>query len=286
MIIMDFSQVTIASVMAQLGNHTNVDVQEDLLRHMVLNTIRTNNVKFRNEFGQLIIACDNRDYWRKKVFPFYKGHRKADREKSEINWTAIFNSINTIKEELKQFSPYPVIEVEHAEADDVIGSLCNEFGAVLGQGQEKILILSGDKDFAQLQKYTNVSQYDPVRKRKITTNDPEDFLLEHIIKGDRGDGIPNIFSDDDCIIAGNRQKPVTAKKLSVIKEQIKQQKLNGEERNYVRNRQLIDLSYVPSEIKILVMMQYSQQNNKDRSNLFNYFVKHKLKNLTECIGDF
>lgn len=283
---MDFSQVTIASVMAQLGNHTNVDVEEDLLRHMVLNMIRTNLVKFKNQYGELVIACDNKNYWRKQIFPYYKAHRKADREKSEINWSAIFNSINIIKEELRQYTPYPVIEVESAEADDVIATLCKQYGVVLGDGQEKILILSGDKDFAQLQKFTNVTQYDPVRKKKISTNDPETFLLEHIIKGDRGDGIPNIFSDDDSIVASKRQKPVTAKKIETIIDQIKNNQLNGSEKNYDRNRMLIDLECIPSEIGKQVIEQYNDQCEKDRSQLFNYFVKFKLKNLTESIGEF
>lgn len=48
------------------------------------------------------------------------------------------------------------------EADDIINSLVEytqEFG-----NYEKVMIISGDKDFAQLQKYSNVDQYSPITK--------------------------------------------------------------------------------------------------------------------------
>jgi len=152
--------------MAQIGNHTNIKIEEDLLRHMVLNSLRGYNAKFRNDYGEMIIACDDRGSWRRQVFPYYKANRKKDREQSEIDWNAVFESLNKIREELKTFFPYRVIQIETAEADDVIGTLCHEYGNT----SEKILIISGDKDFRQLHDYMNVRQYDPVRKKWIEEN--------------------------------------------------------------------------------------------------------------------
>lgn len=283
MIICDLNQVMISNFMAQIGAHTNIAVDENLLRHMILNTIRSNNVKFKDEYGELVIACDDRKYWRREVFPYYKANRKKAREKSDIDWNTVFNSLNKIREELKTFFPYRVIQVEGAEADDVIGSLVQEFGNT----SEKILILSGDKDFMQLQAYMNVKQYDPVRKKFLTTNDPDRFVREHIMKGDLGDGIPNFLSPDNCLVVGVRQRPLGQKKLDVWAN-LKPAEFcdEGMLRNYMRNQQLVDLTYIPEAIKLNVIEEYNSQSNKSRKHIFNYFMENKLKNLLENIQDF
>lgn len=288
MIILDLNQTMISNLMMQIGNHTNIQLEEGLLRHMVLNSIRLYRQKFVKEFGEIVIACDDKNYWRKQAYPYYKANRKKAREQSELDWTAIFESLNAIREELKEYFPYKVIQVESAEADDVIGTLCKQFGSEgpLAVG-EKILILSGDKDFNQLQKYSNVQQYDPVRKKFLKADDPYKYLQEHIMKGDSGDGIPNMLSDDNCLVVGTRQKPLTQKKmadwLGKKPEEFCDERLL---RNYKRNQQLVDLDYIPKHIHDGVLEQFNNQNNKDRSKLFNYFIKYKLKNLLESIGEF
>ena len=286
MIILDLNQIMISNVLQQLGNHTNVQIEEGLVRHMVLNSIRNLKTKYK-DYGQLVIACDDKKYWRREQFPAYKGNRKKDREKSEIDWSSLFNTLNTIKQELKDYFPYPIIQVEGAEADDVIGSLVLKFGVVLNSSSaEKILILSGDKDFVQLQTYANVSQYDPIHKKSITCKDPAQFLKELVLKGDRGDGIPNVLSPDNCLIEGVRQKPLTAKKMAELLA-TKPADYDPEIRsNFVRNNYLIDLSFTPLSIYDKVIQEYESQQDKPRDKLFNYFVKHKLKTLIESINDF
>lgn len=288
MIILDLNQIMISNLMMQIGNHTNIELEEGLIRHMVLNSIRLNRQKFHKEYGEIVIACDDKNYWRKQVFPYYKANRKKARDKSELDWTAIFESLNKIREELKEYFPYKVIQVNTAEADDIIATLCTQFGqeGPLAVG-EKILILSGDKDFNQLQKYSNVQQYDPVRKKYIKADDPYKYLQEHIMKGDAGDGVPNFLSEDDCFILGTRQKPLTQKKLELWLGKKPEDFCDDRMlRNYKRNQQLVDLSYIPEQISSSVMEQYNNQSNKDRSKLFNYFIKFKLKNLLESIGEF
>jgi hypothetical protein len=280
---MDFSQVILSNIMVQLGNHTNVKVEESLCRHMVLNSVRMYRTKFGPEFGELIIATDSKNYWRRQLFPYYKANRKKSQAESELDWKAIFECLGKIRAELKEFFPYRVIDVESAEADDIIGTLCQEFGNT----NEKILILSGDKDFQQLQQYINVQQYDPVRKKKIICNDPDRFLLEHIIKGDAGDGIPNILSDDNSFVIGKRQSPVTQKKL----DNLAALNLDGRYdhpnfRNYIRNKQLIDLTQIPANVRQNILESYTAQSGKKSPNLLNYFIANRLRNLTDSIGDF
>jgi hypothetical protein len=274
--------------MMQLGQHTNTELDVGLLRHMILNQIRFFNTKFRQEYGEMVIACDNRHYWRKKAFPFYKARRKVDRAASDLDWDAIFKALHEVRAELKEYFPYRVIEVEGAEADDIIGSLCHKFGNLDMNFGEKIMIVSGDKDFLQLQCYQNVFQYNPTQKKKLVEKNPGDFLLEHIIRGDTGDGVPNMLSDDDTLVTeGKRQTPITAKKLETLKNSIAQDILSDrDQRNYFRNLELISLECIPHEIQELVMAEYEAQSGKGRAKLFNYFIKFKLKNLQQNIGEF
>lgn len=277
MIIVDFNQVMISNLMMQLGNHTNTPLEEGLLRHMVLNSLRSYKQKFGDEFGEMVIACDDKNYWRKQVFPYYKANRKKARDSSELDWSMIFDVFNKIKTEIKEFFPYRVIQVDSAEADDIIATLVEHH-------QEKVLILSGDKDFVQLQQHPFVKQYDPIRKKWISHNDPQRYLYEHILKGDSGDGIPNVLSDDDTFVTNKRQKPLTQKKMDGLVSASMMDPSTLQ--NYNRNQKLVDLSFVPSHIKEQVLTKYQEEQGKGRDKLFNYFIKHKLKHMMESIGEF
>ncbi len=283
MIIVDLSQVMISNLMVQLGNHTNTEIEEDLLRHMVLNSIRSYNQKFKNEYGEMIIACDAGNNWRRQIFPYYKANRRKNREKSELNWTQIFDTLSKVREELKEFFPYRVIQIDGAEADDIIGTLVDKFGNT----SEKILIMSGDKDFVQLQRYMNVKQYDPVQKKWRTTNDPDRFVKEHIMRGDTGDGVPNFLSADNTFVVGARQKPLSQKKLDAwIHMDPRDFCDENMMRGYMRNQQLVDLTFIPENLREQVMVEYEAQAGKGRSKLFNYFIEKRLKNLLESINEF
>lgn len=279
------NQVMIANLMVQIGKHTNARLEEKMLRYMVLNSIRSLKMKFSSKYGNIIIACEGLNCWRKQVFPYYKANRKKKNEDSELDWKTIYVSMNKIVFEIKESFPYKVMKVETAEADDIIASIVRKV-RVDDKSDEPILILSGDKDFIQLQKYDNIEQYDPVRKKWIKDNNPQTFLTEHILKGDSGDGIPNVLSPDNCFVIGERQKPLTKRKIDNI------MKMNSNEydqimkRNYSRNEQLIDLSFIPETVYQKIVSEYEKESNHDRSKLLNYFIANKLTNLTEYISEF
>ena len=282
MIIVDMNQVMLSNLLMQLGNHTNAQLEENMVRHMILNSLRSYRVKFGTDYGELVIACDNTNYWRKQKFPYYKANRKKNQEASELDWKQIFECLNKIRQELKDYFPYKVIDIESAEADDIIATLCDSV-----EPSEKVLILSGDKDFIQLHTRPWVKQYDPTRKKWISHNNPERFLDEHVLKGDSGDGVPNVLSNDNCFVVGDRQKPLTQKKIDSLIELGLDGKFDHPNfNNYWRNKTLIDLRYVPVEIKNKVLESYSKQENKSRDKLMNYFIANKLKNLMEHIGEF
>jgi len=287
MILIDLNQVMISNLMIQIGQNAN-QVDENLIRHMVLNSLRMYNVKFREEFGDIIICADDKQYWRRDLFPYYKAGRKKAREASSLDWNLIFETLNKVRDELKDNFPYKVIQIPKAEADDIIGTLCHKYGVELSSDKtEKILILSSDKDFLQLQKFANVYQYSPMAKKFLKESSPSKFLQEHIIRGDTGDGIPNFLSSDDCFVTETRQKPITEKKLNTFIGK------NPEDfcdeimlKRYRRNESLIDLSKVPDNIQSKVYTAYDNTPKRGKEKLLNYFIKHRMKLMMEHIQEF
>jgi hypothetical protein len=288
MILVDLNQVMISNLMMQIGGKQNDPIEEDLVRHMVLNSLRGFKTKFSDQYGQLVLCCDDKHYWRRDIFPYYKANRKKDRKASGFDWHTIFDTIRLVKDELKDNFPYKVLQVENAEADDIIGSLCHKYGQIMFNGKQgpSILIISGDKDFIQLQKYANVEQYSPVQKKFIRVSNPASFIAEHIMRGDRGDGIPNFLSADNTFVTGNRQKPLASKKLSTWVSLCPDDFCTEEMlRGYKRNQQLVDLDYIPTDIQEKVIRQYDE-TVPPSGKLLNYFLNHRLKNLMSFIGDF
>jgi len=282
MILVDLNQVLLAGLMAQIANQKNTKLEENLIRHMVLNIIRTHVKNFKGEYGEVILCCDNRKYWRKEVFPFYKAGRKKTREKSDLDWHLIFDMLSKFKEELKTNFPYKVIDVEGAEADDIIGTLVPRFAP-----HQKILILSSDGDFLQLQQYgSNVKQYNPSQKKYVKSDNPILDLKEKVIRGDKGDGIPNMFSPADCFVRDLRQKPITQKVMDKYLSENVETYSETDKANYTRNRMLIDLSYIPKDVQERIINMYDEIKPASKGNLINYFMEHKLRNLMEVIEEF
>jgi len=285
MILVDYSQVMLATLFANIGNHTNIELNDDLIRHMFLVSLRHNRKKFYEDYGEIVICCDGKNSWRREAFPYYKANRRKSREKSEIDWNELFRIMGIIRDELEEFFPYKVIHIDRCEADDIIGVIAHKYGTQLNTGSEKVLILSGDKDYIQLQKYANIDQYDPVKKRFIRHSNPDDYLIEHVFKGDTGDGVPNILSADNCLVIGERQRPMTAKKIGMFKESMDNMDETTKIR-YHRNKMMIDLEETPEIYKKQITESYETEKTIGRSKLFDYFIQKKLKNLLTDIGDF
>lgn len=292
MIVIDYSQTAISNLMAELKGRTDVEINLPLLRHMIINSIRGYKKKFGAEFGEMVLACDSKNYWRKEIFPFYKKHRKKDREESGFDWKAIFEALDIIRDEIEKFFPYKVLWVEGAEADDVIAVLAKYSQQSLTANPlfaepEPFLVISGDHDFVQLQKYKNVKQFSPIQKKYVHADStPERALLEHIIRGDKGDGIPNILSADESVFENIRQRPVSSKKIAEwANPELRPTDIEFQTR-WARNQQLVDFDYIPNSITDRILQTYTALPDKDRSQLFNYFISNKMKNMMELIEEF
>ena len=280
MILIDLSQIMVASTMMSMGkDQSEVDI--DMVRHMILNSLRMYRSKYYEEYGELVLCCDGRHSWRREHFPQYKASRKSSRDADKRDWSQIFGCLDTIKSELKEFFPYKYIQIDESEADDIIGVLAREAGT------EKVMIISGDKDFIQLQVHKNVKQYSPITKKLVTIKNPYNYLKEHILRGDSSDGIPNFLSSDNCIVDKIRQKPLSKKKIeSWLDEEPADFCTEEQLRNYHRNMKLIDLQYTPLDIVGKIKQQFNEKPQGKRSGLLNFFVERKLNNLIQDIGEF
>ena len=274
------NQIAVANLMMNLKMNNNKTIDESMVRHMILNSIRMYRMEHHDEYGEVVLTWDSKHSWRRDYFPEYKASRRKGREESDLNWDDIFATLNKIRNEIKENFPYKYLEVFGAEADDIIGFLCEE------NRDEKIMIISGDKDFIQLQKYPNVKQWSPITKKDVNGFNPTTYLKEHILRGDTSDGVPNVLSPDNTFVDGLRQRPLSRKKIqswllgggSDWNDEVK--------RNFQRNSTLIDLSRTPEELKNQIRLEYNNAPHGDRSKLLNYFMQNKLKELTENIGEF
>ena len=291
MILIDFTQIAIGSLMVALNRSKESEADENLVRHLVLNNLRYYRSRFIEKYGELIICCDNRHYWRRDYFPNYKANRKRDRASSGLDWNAIFTHLNLIRDEIKENFPYKVIDVHGAEADDIIAILVKS-----DLGDINNLIVSSDKDFIQLHGVA-VDQYSPVTKRIVNGKEPLEYLREHIIRGDRSDGVPNILSPDDTFVSQKRQKPI---RKSIVSELLEQ--MNNYEptllhtlakcpkdtwvRNWQRNETLIDFNKIPAGIQNDILREFKNVKVGSREGLFDYFIKNRLNNLVDNLGEF
>ena len=274
------NQIAVANLMTNLKMNNSKTIDENMVRHMILNSIRMYRKEHRSEYGEVGLTWDSKHSWRRDYYPEYKASRRKGREESDLDWDDIFGTLNKIRNEIKENFPYKYLEVFGAEADDIIGFLCEE------NRDEKIMIISGDKDFIQLQKYPNVKQWSPITKKDVNGFNPTTYLKEHILRGDTSDGVPNVLSPDNTFVDGLRQRPLSRKKIqswllgggSDWNDEVK--------RNFQRNSTLIDLSRTPEELKNQIRLEYNNAPHGDRSKLLNYFMQNKLKELTENIGEF
>jgi hypothetical protein len=279
MILVDYSGIAISNIFTQ-----KMDVSEHLIRHMILNSLRMYNLKHRKEYGQMVIACDGGS-WRKQIYPQYKAHRKANRDDSGLDWTEFFRILTLVRNEIAENFPYKVVHINNIEADDIIGTL-TEKTQNFGQ-HEPVMIISSDKDFIQLQQYSNVKQFSPMIKSLIKEKDPVKYLFDHTVRGDSGDGIPNILSPDNTFVDKIRQKPVSAKKVDAwyASRSSLDTVMNQETyRNFQRNTALIDLSKVPQDKKDSIINTFDSA--KPNSNILNYLISKRCTQLIECAEEF
>lgn len=279
MILLDYSSVMMSSIFSRIDDYEN-DV--DLLRHQIFNIIRLYNVQYRSEYGEMILCMDGARNWRRERYPFYKANRRKSRNNSVHDWDAIYSILNSVRDEMTTMSPFRCIRIDRCEADDVIATLVEK-----QTSPEPILIISPDRDFVQLQKFPNVKQFSNIQKKWIEPKvSPEYDLQEKILKGDMGDGVPNVLSEDNVFVEDHsRQTPLRKQKFDAL---LKDPEALGTtiSRRVIRNRDLVDLSRTPDDIKQEIMQQFTVKQEGSINSLLTLFTKYKMKMLLEALPDF
>tara|TARA_B100000768_G_scaffold130332_1_gene120929 strand:- start:6205 stop:7056 length:852 start_codon:yes stop_codon:yes gene_type:complete len=282
MILIDYSGVAISNIMVQ-----RIALDENIIRHMILNSIRMYRSKYKKQFGEIVIVADGDGNWRKDIFPQYKLGRKKSRDESPIDWVEAYRIINMVFDEISENFPYKTMRVCGCEADDVIAKIAletQEFGK-----HEEVMIVSSDKDFVQLQKYSNIKQYSPINKKHLETKNAKATLMEHVFRGCKSDKVPNILSPDNSFPDGIRQTPMTQKKIDAWMAADDLKSVMNEEtyRNYCRNKKLIDLTETPQNIQEDIINTYEAQDPwSNKSKVFPYLVSKRCRLLLECVQEF
>ena len=113
--------------------------------------------------------------------------------------------------------------------------------------------------------------------------------MEHILRGDRGDGVVNVLSPDNALVDGIRQ---TAIKETFIQEVLQMDDphkgLSGDVlEKYKRNEKLVNLDFIPQEFVDKIIDTYTSATPKmDKMKLMSYFGKHKMKLMMAELQDF
>jgi hypothetical protein len=297
MILIDYSQVALSTILTFQRELKGTESEvKNLIRHVTLSTIKSYKRKYGKEYGEIVICCDGRKYWRKEYFEFYKASRKKNRDASDLNWKLIFDTLTEMREDIAKHFPYRVIHVDRAEADDVIACMTKwvQENQLVQEGlveeSQKVLILSSDKDFKQLQLYPNVSQWSPMLKKYLTASKKEikEFMIEHIVKGDAGDGIPNILSQDNVFVLGERQKPVSSKRLAeFIESGYDACRTDDEKRNWKRNSVLVAFENIPPDVNEEIIVTYlNTKPTGDKMSIMNYLIENRCRLLLDEIEEF
>lgn len=297
MILVDYSQVALSAILSFQRELKGTESEvKNLIRHVTLSTIKSYKKKYGKDYGNIVICCDGRKYWRREFFEHYKAGRKKARDASDLDWGLIFDTLSEMRDDLAKYFPYKVMHIERCEADDIIAALTkwaqeNELVTEgLVEESQKILILSSDKDFKQLQLHPNVKQWSPMQKKYVTATQREivEYKIEHIVKGDSGDGIPNILSKDDVFVSGERQKPMSAKRLQeFIDNGFIACKNDEERRNWHRNATLVDFDFIPDDVRNQIVDTYiNTKPTGDKMAIMNYLIEHRCRLLLDELEDF
>lgn len=273
---------------------------DDYVRHLTINMLRSYRMKYGREFGELVICSDASNYWRKEKFPQYKAARQKAKDDSAFDWESIFHGMEIVRQDLIDYFPYPVLHVNHCEADDIIHTLCewsqtNDLtqDGIFTEEPKPLLIMSSDGDMVQNQRFSNVKQYSPRHKKFVNTNGVpiEDFIKDHICEGDTGDGIPNCLSPDNSFTDKIRQKPLRKeRRAEFVEKGIDACQTEDEKKYYLRNQEVIDFRFIPQHIKDAIIEEFEKQTKRckfiGRKKIMNYLIKNRMSLLIEHLSEF
>lgn len=287
--IIDISNISVATLMNNFKPANQNDISLSIVRHLVLDTLRNNVVKFKGEYPEIVIAFDDNKYWRRSKAWYYKKKRSIDHENSDWDWDRLNSFLHPTFDEIRTVMPYKGIRVDFAEADDVIGVVTKD---AVAKGK-RVLIVSADTDFIELQKYSGVRQWSPTLKKwvKPKYGSPRNDLRMKIIKGDKKDSIACIKARSDYILSkveGERAPAIRASELEIWLDAVDPTTEMPPEwaARYKENEILRDFDFIPKDIADSILEAYNSPKLGSKSKMETYFMENKLKRMFEKLSDF
>jgi 5'-3' exonuclease len=262
--------------------HDPLDDEFNLWKYMMVERILNDLLYFKAD--RCIIAMDDRNYWRKDIYADYKNKRKGNRQKAAVDFDEFFKIANPFIDELQDvFGNMYFLKTSRCEADDIIAVLTEERWS-----DYNVMCISNDSDLKQLYKYKYYKQYDPIKMKVYNPINYKTDLTIKILTGDRTDDIPNVAPRvgpkkamdmideglDNCFKNG---------RCGIINGVKTHTPGNEIEENYIRNKNLIDLSMIPISYKREIKNTYDAYNinTYNGRKLFNFLVKYRLRGIIE-----
>lgn len=168
--------------------------------------------------------------FRYDLFADYKANRIIKQAaKQEVHDT--FYRTKDIIIPLLQYLPITLCKAGNYEADDVVGTLCENMKT------EDITILSNDSDYIQLLQrgYSNIRIYNPIKKVDMVAP-PYPYVVWKCLAGDKSDNIPSLLKPKK--VTETIADPEKFKKFLEVEEN---------RANFSVNRQLIEFKPVPED---------------------------------------
>jgi len=286
-LIIDYNNI---SLMACFSKDCGMQTDEPNYRiweFMVFERIYDYIRKFKN-ITEVIIAQDNKQYWRRKYWPRYKEKRAEQKEKMDVDWDTFYSYMNKLFIDIKNHFPFKCINIKYCEADDTIGHL----GLTLNRD---IVILSSDSDYKQLLT-KRVKCFSPYTQKYLECKDPEKFLLESCLMGQAKDAIFNVITPEDYPIE-LRKPGFGPKKLEtwistgldiMLNKKIKYNKptYKGEvlpKDRFHRNQVLMDFRKIPKVLTKEIDVTYNTYELPEIGKSYDFFVQ---KNWNRFLQEF
>lgn len=285
----DMSQLMLASIMNTFQPTDKIEI--DMMRHMFLDTVRGNIMRFKKDYPNVVLAVDatKNGYWRRDIAWYYKRNRSKARLESEWDWDTIFGMVNQIIEEFSLHLPRKVISIDKVEADDIIAVLTKE----LATAGHPVMIVSSDGDYTQLHVHKGVKQWSPMQKKLVKPKhgSPYADLMVKLVKGDKKDCVSPIKCRSSYYadrIEGERAPSVKTTWLKELTDAEDPRTLLDDEltKRFDENVKLIDFNAIPQEIVDSIKDQYYNKQVGTRNGFYSYLVRSKCAKLISKITDF
>ena len=300
---------------ARHGAHKASDTWTRLGFALHVTIMAANKVARRFQPDHVVFALEGRS-WRKDFYPPYKRNRtdaraaltQAEAEEDQLFW----ETYDSLTQYLGERTNCSVIRHPIAEADDIIARW------IALHPQDNHIIVSSDTDFVQLVS-DNVQQFNGITDELITlqgiqdargkpvidkktkapkiTPDPQWLLFEKCMRGDPSD---NVFSAYPGVRTRGTKNRIGLTEAYTDRDakgfawnNLMLQRWTDHQGvehrvldDYNRNRQLIDLTAQPNDIKIQIDDSIKQQiSHKDVGQVGSHFLKfcsrYELTKLSE-----